>query len=203
MDILFRPILTWPGKLSTARRGSQFKASYNDTLKLLDVELGRLRASNVVIQLALDPRDIRLDGMPRADARPAHPGVILAFDSKHGPLSYPCDTFSTWQENLRAIALALEYLRAVDRYGVTKRGEQYRGWTALPAPAKGCFASKDDAALWVSRETGSGVSVDTIINHEEARQQAFRALAFRLHPDRGGDPEKFKKLQAAKEALEG
>src|SRR5579863_10251967 len=46
-------------------------------------------------------------------------GIILTFNSKHGPLSYPCDKYSNWQANLRAIALSLEALRAVDRYGVT------------------------------------------------------------------------------------
>lgn len=44
---------------------------------------------------------------------------------RRGHLSYPCDTFTTLQDNLRVIALALEALRMVDRYGVTRRGEQY------------------------------------------------------------------------------
>jgi hypothetical protein len=38
-----------------------------------------------------------------------------------------------WQHNVRAIALGLEALRKVDRYGITRRGEQYAGWKALPA----------------------------------------------------------------------
>src|SRR5690606_5164123 len=77
--------------------------------------------------------DIRLDGLPRANARPGHQGVVLAFDSKYGPLKYATDTFDRWQDNLRAIALGLESLRRVDRYGITKRGEQYTGWRQLPA----------------------------------------------------------------------
>lgn len=31
--------------------------------------------------------------------------------------------------------------------------------------------------------------------------RAYRALAMKMHPDRGGDPEQFHKLQAAYEAL--
>jgi hypothetical protein len=46
-----------------------------------------------VIELALDEGDIRLDGLPRAHARPRHPGVIVSFDSKHGPLGYGTDAF--------------------------------------------------------------------------------------------------------------
>jgi len=46
----------------------------------------------------------------------------------------PCDSFRDWEANLRAIALSLEHLRAVDRYGVTtEEEEQYTGWLRLPA----------------------------------------------------------------------
>jgi hypothetical protein len=34
----------------------------------------------------------------------------------------------TWQDNLRAVALGLEALRRVERYGIAQRGEQYAGW---------------------------------------------------------------------------
>lgn len=122
MNLAFRPIQSWPGALTKIRRRAQFKAGYTATLGLLDRELQYLAAKDVVLQVALRDEDIRLDGAPRANAKPAsHPGVILSFDSKHGPLSYPCDTFADWEDNLRAIALSLEHLRAVDRYGVTKR----------------------------------------------------------------------------------
>jgi hypothetical protein len=40
---------------------------------------------------------------------------------------------SGWQHNVRAIALTLEALRAVDRYGATETGQQYTGFKALPA----------------------------------------------------------------------
>src|SRR5205807_9216809 len=90
----------------------------------------------VVLEAGYLPHEIRMDGLPRRGARPSDPAVIVSFDSRVGPLRYGCDTFSTHDDNLRAIALALEALRAVDRYGVTKRGEQYQGWSALPPSAK-------------------------------------------------------------------
>src|SRR5947208_1880483 len=96
--------------------------------------LGRVRASSDADggdQFAVTESDIRLDGRPRARAVASHPGVVLAFDSRHGPLKYAVDTFDRWQDNLRAIALGLEHLRAVDRYGVTRRGEQYTGWRQI------------------------------------------------------------------------
>jgi hypothetical protein len=108
----FRPIDEWPGG-KIAPRPAPFRASYGKTLSLLERELDQLHARNIILQVALDERDIRLDGQPRARARARHPGVILAVDSKYGPLKYATAEFTTWDDNLRAIALGLEALRKV------------------------------------------------------------------------------------------
>ena len=126
-----------PGQASCIRvqqrKRSQFKASYpKNPVQQLERELAYLGAKSAVIQLALPESQIRLDGLPYAKARPFHSGVVLSLQSKHGPLSYPCDTYRfTGRDNLRGIVLALEAkLRAVDRYGVTKTGEQVPGVAA-------------------------------------------------------------------------
>jgi hypothetical protein len=126
VNFLYEPLVTWPGKLTTNRRRAPFRASYGKTLDLLERELAHLGAKTVILQVALQRADIRLDGRPRSGAKAAHPGVVMTFQSKHGPLSYPCDRFDAWEDNIRAIALSLEHLRAVDRYGVTGNGQQYR-----------------------------------------------------------------------------
>jgi hypothetical protein len=132
-NLTCRPIDQWPSDFTKRRVPAPFRASWSTTISGLARELRHLEAKNPVLMVELRERDIRLDGMPRSGARPDHPGVILAFDSKHGPLKYPCDTYTDWQDNLRAIVLAMDALRRVDRYGVTSRGEQYTGWKALPA----------------------------------------------------------------------
>jgi hypothetical protein len=197
----FRPITTWPGEMTHEfeRARSPFSASLSATSSLLARELANLNALNPVLLVALRDRDIRLDGKPRADARPTHPGVIVAFNmvtrskefasrghararlemlSEHPRARYltpdelwraaarrlhpdnlesgdkeryivakeahrvltqedafqfAVDKFATWQDNLRAIALGLEALRKVDRYGITKNSEQYTGWKQLEA----------------------------------------------------------------------
>ena len=102
-----------------------------------------------MLQVDISERYIRTDGLPYANARyGTNPGVIVSFDSRHGPLRYATDAFTEWQDNLRAIALSLEALRAVDRYGVTRRGEQYTGWRAIAAPAPE-FATADHAEAWM------------------------------------------------------
>lgn len=183
-----RPIDVWPGEQTTERRWSPFRnatKSMSNTLDLLERELRMLGAENVVLQLAVQEKDIRIDGRLRANARPSHPGVIVAFDSKYGPLKYPCDTFNLAEANLRAVALALEALRKVDRYGVTKRGEQYTGWKQLGDGTGGrTKMTFGEASRFLSEQGGS-----------------YRAAAKRLHPDAGGDAGLFAQLQEAREVL--
>lgn len=84
--------------------------------------------------VGLNEWDLRQDGQPRANVRAhVHPGVELSFKSReHGQLTYATDQFTEWQDNVRAIALSLEALRAVERYGVSK-GRQYTGFALLEA----------------------------------------------------------------------
>lgn len=204
-NVRFRPIEVWPGRLLRwdERRRAQFRASWPKTVDLMNRELANLQAEDVVLQLALRERDIRLDGYPRADARADHPGVILAFKSRYGPLQYATDTFDDWQDNIRAIALGLEALRAVDRYGVTKRGEQYRGWQALPAPAGGPMTVEAAARFIAEQATAAGFPVDPDDVLGPFRQDAYRAAARQAHPDTGGDHTTFVRLQEAKRVLNG
>ncbi len=148
------PIRVWPGELTprNKRQSSQFKSTLSATLTLLGKEIwhitdSRARRDTAEMLIAIPAGDAwRLDGKPRANAIPEHPGIVFSIESKHGHLSYPCDNFTTWQANLRAVALALEALRKVDRYGVTKHGEQYRGFLAVEsgrASAAGFLRAED------------------------------------------------------------
>jgi hypothetical protein len=89
----------------------------SDTLEMFDRELRMIDGREVEVLVAIAPEPFRLDGQPRAQAKAEHPGVILSLQSRHKQLSYPCDTIMTWQDNLRAITLALEALRNADATG--------------------------------------------------------------------------------------
>ena len=202
MQYEFRALGLWTGPQTpvSQRRRSQFKASYDVTLDLLFREAELLGAKHLVLQVDLKPRDIRVDGLPRADARyGAHPGVVVSFDSQHGPLRYATDAFDDWRSNLRAVALSLEALRAVDRYGVSKRGEQYRGWTALAAatPGQGPFTTRAEAETWMRKcaaESG-------IINWRDL-DNLYKMLAVAMHPDMpSGNRDLWDRLDAAASML--
>lgn len=188
-----RPIDAWPGVLKTTRYRSNFDTPIGTTMKLLARELDMLGAKDIVLQAAFRERDIRIDGLPRSNASPEHPGLILSFESRHGPLQYSTDEYRSWEENLRAIALSLESLRRVDRYGVSKRGEQYRGWLAIEQTSSDPAASirnADDARDVLARYSSS-TDVDT----------AIRIAIKATHPDAGGDADAFRQVIRAKEIL--
>jgi hypothetical protein len=189
LTLTYRPLPPiWPSGERTPdyqRRSANFKASWTRTMNLLDREVAQLGARSIVLEAGFRESDIRNDGLPRASARPNDPAVIVDFESRYGPLRYGCDRFTTYEANLRAIALALEALRLVDRYGVTKRGEQYKGWIALEAHT----VSQEEAEQFL-RAYGPG----------DLRTQ-YRAAAMVLHPDKGGAPEQWAKLQNAKVVL--
>ncbi len=205
--VTFRPIQQWPGRRTPwaeRRTTYQFKAGWSSTQELLERELRLLDARTVVLQLDLPERKIRRDGLPYAHARPGHPGVILSFESRHGPLSFANDTYHDWEINLRTIALTLEALRAVDRYGATKGGQQYTGWQAIspPAPAAEPMTVEQAARFVAEQATAGGLAfnIDEVLGG--FLQDAYRAAARRLHPDAGGSHEAFTRLQEAKRVLD-
>ncbi|MGN8024720.1 hypothetical protein [Microbacterium sp. 22242] len=198
------PIREWPGELTRNRTRSKFKAGLGETLRLLDREIWNLvdtraQQESAELLIAIPAGDLwRLDGRPRAHAVAEHPGVIFSLDSKHGHLSYPCDTFTTWQDNLRAIALALEALRMVDRYGVTKRGEQYRGFLAIEATAA--------PAGFATVEVAIGFLIDVAYKVETFDRKSDPARILRVaqrvaHPDMGGDAATFQRVSLAEAKL--
>lgn len=202
MEYQFRPLDRWPHPPTKKRRSQwTFKAKWNDTLSLLGQELRFLGAQRVVLQAVIDVRQIRLDGMLRAGASPSHPGIVLSFDSQSaGSLSFPCDSCDFWQHNVRSIALGLQALRAVDRYGVTKRAEQYKGWERLPSPSGDGAIWKVPQSIGEARELVAKLCDPT--GHDD-KSLAAAAVKERLkhHPDRGGDGRMFRALNAAVQLL--
>lgn len=204
------PLAKWPEKDAAERRPAPFKSSWQNTLDLLAHELDSIGASDVTLNTMHSPDDVRLDGKLRGDSRaPAHPGVILTFErfdgldeqsnSKYVKLRFPCDTFTYWKDNVRAIALALEALRKVDRYGV-RTGSQYAGYKALPPGDFTVDMTPELAADFIAKAAGMG-NVPSIANSILATpvfaDTVYKTAAKALHPDKGGTAEEFKKLESA------
>lgn len=200
----FRPLGPWAGPATPAasRRQAQFRATYPATLELLWREIAALGGRDVILQVDIAERDIRTDGLPRANARyGSNPGVVVSFRSAHGPLRYATDAYTGWQDNLRAIALSLEALRAVDRYGVSTRGEQYAGWRALPAGNGTGFGSADQALQWMVSYYAADRGWELAEAASLPPAELYRRLAKMLHPDASGPPADWARLGNAKQLL--
>jgi len=208
IDCRFVPVQEWPGDKTKSyqRKKSPFDSAYSKTLDLLERELKALQAREILVQAYFAREHIRNDGWPKSNARPSEPGVILTFQFKNphkletNTVSMPCDRFTDWESNLRAIALSLEALRKVNRYGVTRNGEQYRGWQQLP-PAEEAPKPMTvrEAASIIGLESGMQ---DEFLMHYVTHYERAVPLAIKAaHPDKGGTADRIRRVLAARAVL--
>lgn len=184
-------------------RRSLFDTAWSKTERLLLTEIAHLNGRDVIVEVDVTELDIRNDGRIRANARPATPGVRLAFVSKHGPLTYATDQFDHWQDNVRAIALGLQALRAVDRYGITKNAEQYAGYKAIGAGsgATALGGMTADDAWSIIGSFGERPIAEQRADPDGLARAHRKARAF-AHPDRhGGDQSLWDQVEQAGRVL--
>lgn len=206
-NIEYRSVVGWTDP-ETPDRDSRyrFKATAAATRQLLRQEAGMLGASDVIVELAVPATSLYKDGSGlRADRSHTvqHVGVVVRLiGTVHGDLRYACDQFDGWEANLRAIALGLEALRKVERYGIGRRGEQYVGWAALPPGTPMGAAAAEPAmtlehAAAVLAGAGDTFSPSDVLADPDDARAAYRVAAKRYHPDTGGSTETFQKVEEA------
>jgi hypothetical protein len=208
---VIRPLGTWTDPVTEPRQSSgMFRASWRDTLTLLGDEIDRIGGQPpIVFQVDVTEGDVRLDGMLRANAKMGpSPGVAVSFESQFGPLRYATDAYEQkypaalpgWQANVRAIALALQALRAVDRYGVSKRGQQYTGWRAIEASAP-MFPGPAAAETWMRTYAAELFGPEGATRWNGSLATLYWAMAKRMHPDTGGPRAEWDRLDEARRIL--
>lgn len=169
---------------------SNFSASWTDTLLLLDRELRALDARDVVLQLDVLAGQLTKDGRLRARSKAASRAVRISWEGPDGPVhidtaefvrGYGASMAEDWQHNVRAIALGLEALRKVDRYGIG-RGKQYAGFKALGAGsgamAMGGMTTDEAVRIIDDHQPGDWT------RHGESGRRAWRRALGATHPDR-------------------
>lgn len=201
----FKTLTGWPKKKTTRRRRSPWRVGAVTVFRQLERELELIGAKGeVFVEVAIDARHIRRDGLPAATApTPAFPGVVVyAPDTRKGPVRFISDTYSEWMGNLRGISMTLTALRAVDRYGAVQDAEQYKGFAALPPPSDGRFGTVEEAANWLAIDDPDGPSHRHILGKVENYRSVYRRLAGKFHPDRDASKAaEWQKLQMAAELL--
>lgn len=176
MRATYRPLPVWPYP-ERPHRHATYRSTHGRTLDQLENEVKAVGGSEVIIGLVITEADVRMDGMLRSGAQPTHPGVEVSFEMPDGRRRvFYTDTHrgyaKSWQDNLRAIVLGLEALRAVNRYGMTAGHEQYAGFLQLES-------GPVDRGRRLVEEAGS-----------------IEAALKQHHPDRGGDARAFRDVIA-------
>lgn len=116
------------------------------------------------------------------------PGCAVYFQFKGKPLAIACDKFTKLEQNMRAIALTIEAIRGIERWGSSELMERsFAGFAELPSSG----SSGNGKAWFEILGVLETASLDTI-------SLAYRALAKKYHPDtEGGSEAKMKELNAA------
>lgn len=174
----------WPRTDRTKRdSGSRFGdwTVYTATERLTD-ELRKMGASQVIISTSIP---LRRDGLPLS--RPpvdGDPGCAVYFLWRKQPTCIACDRYIEVQDNIRALTLTIEAMRAIERHGSTDLlNRAFSGFAALPSRSH-----------W-SQVLGVPATAD-----RATIDKAYRSLALTNHPDKGGSHDAMADINAAYES---
>ena len=202
--------LQWPDgwKRTAMRSKSKFgfkntgQVSLSNALTFLRDELDRLGARNAVITSDLPTRN---DGLPYADGRATDPGIAVWFVLDGHERVFACDKWRTAAENMQSIALSIEAMRGLTRWGASDIVTRaFTGFSALP-PGSGDENVPPPPKKRTWREVFSIVPA-----LEELAPGELLALVYArhstmikaAHPDRGGSHDAAAELNAARAEAE-
>ena len=156
---------------------------------LAELRMVKVKSADVIISTDVE---MRLDGLPRAGRKaPDDPGVGVYWTAADGErLVMAIDIYTDVAQNLGAIAATLGALRAIERHGSAQiSNKAYTGFKQLSAPKT--------EKHWT----------ETLGKHDSlaSAKAAYRELASRAHPDKGGSENQMAEINKAwalaKEAL--
>lgn len=133
---------------------------------------------------------LRNDGLPRSGQRePDDPGVAVYWGVGQKSRCIAVDQYDRVADNLAAIAATLEAMRAIERHGGAAILERaFTGFTALPAPA-------------APEQPWQTLGLPDSHQSREQIEEAYRRLAMKHHPDRGGDANEMARINTARDML--
>ena len=176
--------LSWPRgwERTRYRKEGSFSVTFARARDELLAEIKRLNGKLPIISSNME---LRRDGLPYA-TQPAlaDPGIAVYFTYKNKPMCFACDKYTKVEANMRAIQLTISAIRGIERWGASDMMERaFTGFVAL----------EHGGEHWSSvLGLANGSSRSEI-------DAAYRKLRSLHHPDRGGDPEQFQRVQRAYE----
>jgi hypothetical protein len=155
-------------------------------------ELKRIKAQGVIISTNIP---VKNDGTPWADKRPINGDVgVAVYWSLHVsvggrlelvPHSIQCDKWNSVAANLHAVALSLEALRGVQRWGAVSQHQVLRGFRALPGAADVDAPPPRRSWREVLEVPEGGWTAQAPAEAVLAFAKAqYKTMSARMHPDR-------------------
>lgn len=170
--------LQWPAgwPRSTSREPSKFKSTLPAALAMLKREVNLLGGKSLVLS----------SNVTLGEEKPKDVGVGAYFLLREQGIAIPCDRWSKVEDNVKAIALTIEAMRGMERWGAKHMiTAMFQGFIALPERSgPSCW---DVLGLSPTNATEAGIMT------------AWRTKAQLLHPDKGGSTEAMVELNAAKD----
>ena len=188
--------LCWPDGWARTkyRAGSPYKVTTDVALDELLASIRQLGGREIIVSSNVP---IRRDGTmyrgDHAEARMADPGVAVYWTARGPkgeavPRVIPCDHWYTVRENVRALGMAIDYIRGLKRCGAGEiQDRAFAGFARLPE---------------TTSDAWSVLGVKRTATRQELTER-LRVLTRTEHPDHGGSNDGFARLtRAYHEALE-
>lgn len=192
--------LQWPdGWARTAphrRQRSRYKVTGDSATRHLMAELGRMGAHRSSLVLSTNIV-LRNDGLPYS-RQPSHavedPGAAIYWSTTaFKDRVIACDKWDNVYDNIHALGLAIEAMRAIDRAGASQVMERaFTAFGALPAASSAPVVRPWWEVLGLPKEALSFATLPMV-------EAQYRDLATKAHPDRGGQPGEMVELNRARE----
>lgn len=167
------------GKFNSKPTVERAKEKLNHELYLLAGETEYVLSTNI---------KLRIDGLPYSGmSEPKDAGVAIYFTYNKQDMVIACDNFDKVGCNIYAIAMTIEAMRGIERWGCSELMRRaFTGFKALPETASN--------SSWMQV---LGLAINAT---PDVIKERYRILSKQYHPDiPGGDAEKFVQVKAAYE----
>jgi hypothetical protein len=188
-------VIDWPQgfertPFDARSQSSGFRVTLARALDDLEGELEAMGVDDFRISTAAPQR--QRDNRPYKNANPEDPAFVVRWSMDGEQFAVACDHYQDLRDNVRSVGLYIKEKRKMNDRPI-ETGESEFANARLP--------SADDDAI-----AGGGFVPHEVLDvapdaDEAIVQGAARALLKRHHPDNGGDPETFKEVQKAREAM--
>jgi hypothetical protein len=164
----------WPKTAPKEKQQGVFKSTISSALTLLRTEISRFGGTNVVLS----------SNFTLGNESPKETGVVAYFLLDGQQMAIPCDRWYKIEHNIQAIALTIEAIRGMDRWGAKNM---------IKAVLQGFLALPERSTVpdwWDVLECRRDSPLDVV-------RAQYKRLAHDHHPDHGGSAGKMSEVNAA------